>query len=270
MGDLGQSRAVSDLDRLLGFAQDDRPHSPGLRPAPGPSAAVPHGTTIVALRYAEGAVLAGDRRATSGNLIAQRDLEKVLVVDEYSAAGFAGSVGHALQMLKLFAAEVEQFEKVEGTRISVPGKVQRLSRLVLENLAAARQGFVAVPLFVAYEPEPGGGGDAATIVSFDPVGNAVTDRTGYESIGSGSPFAKASLKKRHDVGCDRPTALYNALAALYDAADDDTATAGPDRVRGINPIAVTVTADGAVRCGSDEIDAVVERLVADRECAPGG
>lgn len=234
------------------------------------TAAAPHGTTIVALRYADGALLAGDRRATSGNVIAQRDLEKIVVIDEHSAAGFAGSVGHALAMLKLFATEVEQFEKIEGVPISLPGRVQRLSRIVLENLPDAQQGFLAVPLFVGYDPDLDDPAAAAAIVSFDPLGHPVTDRTGYESIGSGSVFAKSSLKKRHDVGCDRATALYNALAALYDAADDDTATAGPDRTRGIHPTVVTVTAQGAVRCGQDEIVATVERLLADRERVPGG
>ncbi len=231
---------------------------------------VAHGTTIVALRFADGVLIAGDRRATSDNLIAQRDLEKVVVIDDATAAGFAGAVGPALQMLKLFAAEVEQYEKVEGVPISFPGKVNRLAAVLRENLDLARQGFVALPLLAGYDTEAGPG-QAGKIVSFDITGNIVHDRTGYEAIGSGSPFAKAALKKRHSPDADRATAVRTAVEALYDAADDDTATGGPDLVRGIFPVVVSITGpEGAVRRPPEEIAAVAEEVVRGRAERPGG
>ena len=232
------------------------------------SLGVPDGTTIVALSFAGGVVIAGDRRATSGNVIAQRDLEKVLIIDATTAAGFAGAVGPALQMLRLFAVEVEQYEKVEGAPISFHGKVNRLSALLRGNLEKAMQGFVAMPLLVGYhadDPDPG------TIVTFDELGSVAFDDTGYQAIGSGSPFAKAALKKRHRRDTDRDTAVRNAVEALYDAADDDSATGGPDVVRGIYPIVVTVTGpEGAVRLPESEVEAVSRAVVTGRESNPNG
>lgn len=261
------------------FVEYLRVHAPQLLPGAlprdpsdrvGADLRAPHGTTIVALRYADGVLLAGDRRATAGNEIAQKDLRKVLVIDEFSAAGFAGSVGHALSMLTLFAAEVEQYEKIEGAPISLDGKARRLSTVVRENLPAAMQGFVAVPLFVGHDPREPDPALAFRIVSFDPAGDAVLDRQGYESIGSGSAFAKGSLKKRHSATADRSGAISAALNALWDAADEDSATAGPDLGRGLFPNVIAVTADGAEEVGQDEIRASTEQMLADRQRNPGG
>ncbi len=241
---------------------------PSLRVAPDLRA--PHGTTIVALRYADGVLLAGDRRATRGNEIAQKDLEKVLVVDDFSAAGFAGSVGHALAMLRMFAAEVEQYEKIEGAPISLGGKIRRLSTIVRENLPAAMQGFVAVPLFVGHDPAEPDPQQAFRIVSFDPSGNAVRVRTGYESIGSGSVFATGALKKRHSPTADRASAVSAALDALFDAADDDSATAGPDLTRALFPNLLLVTAAGTETVPEGEVREATERMLAERQRRPGG
>ena len=230
----------------------------------------PHGTTIIAFTFADGVLLAGDRRATSGNVIAQKDLEKVVVVDEFSAAGFAGSVGHALEMLKLYVAEVEQYEKLEGQPVSIEGKTRRLSTIVRENLPAAMQGFVAVPLFAGYDPSQPDPAAASWIVSYDPTGDAVRDRQGYESIGSGSVFAKSALKKRHDPAADRAAAVFTAVNALWDAADDDTATGGPDMIRDLLPNLVTVTAGGTAAVPDDEVRAATERMLTERERRPGG
>jgi proteasome beta subunit len=262
----------SFVDHLRGTA----PHLlPGRVPPGTPADAaarlrVPHGTTIVALSFADGVLIAGDRRATSGNVIAQHDLEKVLLVDEHSAAGFAGSVGTALQMLRLFSVEVEEYEKLEGTPISLPGKARRLAALVRDNLEAAQAGFVAMPLLVGHdvdEPDPSA---AYKIISFDPTGDVVVDRSGYEAIGSGSPFAKSALKKRHSRHAGRDEAVRTALEALYDAADDDTATGGPDLARRIYPVVAAVTAGGAEFRPVDEIEELVRAIVADRRDRPGG
>lgn len=259
----------SFLDLLRAHAPDALPaalpRDPGHRVAA--DLRTPHGTTIVALTWADGVLLAGDRRATSGNLIAQKDLVKVMAIDETSAAGFAGSVGHALLMLKLFAVEVEQYEKVEGARISQDGKIRRLSAVVRENLGAAMQGFVALPLYVGYDPADD---DPARIVTFDPSGSIARDRAGYTSIGSGAVFAEASLKKLHRPDADRDGAISLAVNALWDAADDDTATAGPDLTRSLFPTLLTVTAAGTDEIAESDVRTATEEMLAARARRPAG
>jgi proteasome beta subunit len=231
---------------------------------------VPHGTTVVALTFSEGVVIAGDRRATSGNVIAQRDIEKVFVTDSYSAVGFAGTASNGLQLVRLFTVDLEHYEKTEGVPLSLDGKANKLAGMVQQNLPAALQGFVVVPLLVGYDvdAEPA---KAGRIVSYDAGGGRYDELLGYHSIGSGSMFAKSALKKRHDPAADKAGAIRSAVEALYDAADDDTATGGPDLTRRIFPVVVTITgADGAVRCSEEEIEAVVRDVVAGRTENPGG
>jgi proteasome beta subunit len=230
-----------------------------------------HGTTIVALLFADGVVIAGDRRATSGNVIAQRDIEKVFVTDTYSAAGIAGAAGIGVEMVRLFTVELEHYEKIEGVPLSFDGKANRLGNMVRQNLGAAMQGLAAIPLFVGYDvdaPDPAKGG---RIVTYDVLGHRSDEQIGYHAVGSGSIFARSALKKRHDVTADLETAVRNALEALYDAADDDTATGGPDLTRRIYPVVISITgADGAVRRPEEEIEAVVRAVVDGRLENPGG
>jgi proteasome beta subunit len=230
-----------------------------------------HGTTIVALLFAGGVVIAGDRRATSGNVIAQRDIEKVFVTDNYSAAGIAGAAGIGVELVRLFTVELEHYEKIEGVPLSFDGKSNKMASMVRGNLGAAMQGLAAIPLFVGYDldaPDPARGG---RIVNYDVTGHRSDETLGYHAIGSGSVFARSALKKRHDVSADLGTAVRNAVEALYDAADDDTATGGPDLTRHIYPVVVSVTgAEGAVRRPEAEIEAVVRAVVADRTDNPGG
>ena len=230
-----------------------------------------HGTTIVALLFAGGVVIAGDRRATSGNVIAQRDIEKVFVTDNYSAAGIAGAAGIGVELVRLFTVELEHYEKIEGVPLSFDGKSNKMASMVRGNLGAAMQGLAAIPLFVGYDldaPDPARGG---RIVNYDVTGHRSDETLGYHAIGSGSVFARSALKKRHDVSADLGTAVRNAVEALYDAADDDTATGGPDLTRHIYPVVVSVTgAEGAVRRPEAEIEAVVRAVVADRTENPGG
>jgi len=230
-----------------------------------------HGTTIVALTFAEGVVIAGDRRATQGSLIAQRDIEKVFITDAYSAVGIAGAAGIAVQMVRLFSVDLEHYEKIEGVPLSLDGKANQLAGMVRNNLGAALQGFVAIPLFVGYDPDAADPGDAGRIVSYDVTGSRADDQRGYQAIGSGSLFAKAALKKRHDTSADLATTVRTAVEALYDAADDDTATGGPDLTRRIYPLVVSITgAEGAVRRPDSEIAEVVAVVVAERADKPGG
>jgi proteasome beta subunit len=248
----------------------------GLSAAPAPMGGaaglqVPHGTTIVALTFTDGVVIAGDRRATAGNVIAQRDIEKVFITDSHSAVGIAGSAGIALQMVRLFTVELEHYDKIEGVPLSLDGKANKLASMIQQNLGAALQGFVVVPLFVGYDLDSADPAKAGRIITYDATGGRYDELLGYHAVGSGSVFAKSALKKLYDPAADRDLAVRTAVEALYDAADDDTATGGPDLVRRIYPVVVSITADeGAVRRSDDEMEAVVRAVVAGRMEKPGG
>ncbi|WP_312870885.1 proteasome subunit beta [Gordonia asplenii] len=224
---------------------------------------IPHGTTIVAVSYAGGVVLAGDRRATAGNIIATRDVRKVYITDDYSAAGIAGTAGIAIEMVRLFAVELEHYEKLEGVPLTLDGKVSRLASMVRGNLTAAMQGLAAVPLLVGFDTDADAGA-RGRIFSFDIAGDRHEEFGGYTAIGSGSIFAKSSLKKLYRFDLDAAGALAIAVEALYDAADDDSATGGPDVVRQIFPTAVTVDADGAAEVPQADIAAAAADVTARR------
>ncbi|WP_031467724.1 proteasome subunit beta [Sciscionella sediminilitoris] len=226
---------------------------------------VTHGTTIVALKFNGGVLLAGDRRATSGNLIAQRDIDKVFVTDAYSAVAIAGVAGLGLDIVRLYTVELEHYEKIEGVALSLDGKTNKLATMVRSNLEMAMQGLAAVPLFVGFDTEAADPARGGRIVSFEAIGSRYEEHGGYHAIGSGSLFAKSALKKLYDADADAETAVRHAVEALYDAADDDSATGGPDPVRGIYPTIATVTAeDGAVKLPEEQVQAVAEAVVADR------
>jgi proteasome beta subunit len=230
---------------------------------------VPHGTTIVAVSFSGGVLIAGDRRATAGNLIAQRDIEKVFVTDSYSAVGIAGTAGIAVEMVRLYAVNLSHYEKIEGVPLSLEGKTNNLASMVRSNLEMAMAGLAVIPLFVGIDPaDPEQRG---RIVSFDVAGSRFEEKAGFSSIGSGSLFAKSALKKLYRPGEDRDTAIRHAVEALYDAADDDTATGGPDLGRKIYPVVITVTPeDGSVKVPDEEAAAVAEAVVADRTSQPQG
>jgi proteasome beta subunit len=230
---------------------------------------LPHGTTIVALTCRGGVVMAGDRRATMGNLIAQRDIEKVFVTDAHSMVGIAGTAGLAIEMVRLFQLELEHYEKIEGVRLSLDGKANRLSSMIRGNLGAALQGLAVLPIFAGYDTDRPEDGNPGRIYSYDVTGGRFEER-GYHAVGSGSLFAKAALKKRFIPDADPAAAVHAALEALYDAADDDTATGGPDLGRRIYPVVVVATAAGASRWPDDTVGEVAEQVVAGRRERPGG
>jgi len=244
---------------------------PGRRPLPPGMAAdlAPHGTTIVAIATAEGVVMAGDRRATMGNLIASRDIEKVHPADSYSLIGIAGTAGIGIELMRLFQVELEHYEKIEGIMLSLDGKANRLAGMVRGNLGAAMQGLAVVPLFAGFDLSPADSGKAGRIFSFD-VAGGLYEETGYDSIGSGSLFAKSALKKKYRPGVSTEDAIRLAVEALYDAADDDTATGGPDVTRKIYPVVMSATAQGTHRLTEEQISAVAEAVVAGRMENPGG
>jgi len=239
---------------------------PSRRPLPaGGTVEAPHGTTIVSLTYDGGVVMAGDRRATMGNLIANRDLDKVFAADEYSAVGIAGTAGLAIEMVKLFQVELEHYEKIEGTLLSVEGKANRLATMIRSNLAMAMQGLAVVPMFAGFDFAPMGG----RIFSYDVTGGCYEEHD-YHSVGSGSLFARGAMKKLWRPGMDSPAAIRVAVEALYDAADDDSATGGPDLGRRIWPTLALVDLDGLRFLDDEALAAVVEQIVADRRGNPGG
>ncbi|MER7080092.1 proteasome endopeptidase complex, beta component . Threonine peptidase. MEROPS family T01B [Saccharopolyspora kobensis] len=242
----------------------------GRKPAEG-AVEAPHGTTIVAVTFRGGVLLAGDRRATMGNLIAQRDMEKLFVTDAYSAVGIAGTAGVAQELVKLYAVELEHYEKLEGISLSLDGKANRLANMLRGNLQAAMQGLAVVPLFAGYDTDAEDPDRAGRIVSYDVVGGRYDEAAGFHAVGSGSLFAKSALKKRFDPDADLDTAVRTAVEALYDAADDDSATGGPDLSRRIFPSVVTITAaDGAVRLPEERTSEVATAVVNGRLENPGG
>ncbi len=222
----------------------------------------PHSTTIVALVFTGGVVLAGDRRATMGSTIAHREMEKVFAADEYSVVGIAGSAGIAMEVVRLFQLELEHFEKIEGTLLSLDGKANRLATMIRGNLGLAMQGLAVVPLFAGFDLV----GAAGRIYSYDVTGGRYEEHE-HHSVGSGSVFARGALKKLWRPGLTESEAVGVAVEALTDAADDDSATGGPDTVRRVWPVIMTVTADGVRRVSDDELAGTADRLAQERSAA---
>ena len=260
------------------FADFLASHSPGLLPgrtvpaeadprtSPGQAIRdLPHATTIVAAVCDHGVVLAGDRRATAGSMIAKRDVEKVFRSDEFSAMGYAGTGSVGIEFVRLFQVELEHYEKMEGRSLSLEGKANRLAWMVRGNLAAAMQGLVVVPLFVGYDEDSGLG----RIFSYDVAGGPYEEQRFY-SIGSGSVFARGALKKLYVDDMPVRDAVLACVQALYDAADDDSATGGPDLTRRIFPVVATVTADGFRKLPEAESEEISLQVVQSRMTAPDG
>jgi proteasome beta subunit len=223
----------------------------------------PHGTTIVAVTYDGGVLMGGDRRATMGNLISMRDIEKVYPADSYSVIGIAGAAGLAIEMVKLFQVELEHYEKIEGLTLSLDGKANRLAQMIRGNLAAAMQGLAVVPLFAGFDLDAAPGAAAGRIFTYDVTGGNYEQR-GYAAVGSGSIFAQNSLKKTWRPGVAGDDAVRALVEALYDAADDDSATGGPDPVRKLYPIVYRVDEEGAARLTDAEVAAVAETIMGER------
>ncbi|HEY1841200.1 MAG TPA: proteasome subunit beta [Mycobacterium sp.] len=257
----------SFTDHLRRAAPELLPAGVGSADAVTPSSALPHGTTIVALKYPGGALIAGDRRSTQGNMIAGRDVQKVYITDDYTATGIAGTAAIAVEFARLYAVELEHYEKLEGVALTFAGKVNRLAIMVRGNLAAAMQGLVALPLLVGFDIDDPDPSKAGRIVSFDAAGGWNLEEEGYQSVGSGSIFAKSSIKKLYSQVTDTDSALRVAVEALYDAADDDSATGGPDLVRGIFPTAVTIGADGAANVAEQHIAELARDVIERRSRA---
>ena len=220
---------------------------------------VPHGTTVLGLKYADGVIMAGDRRATAGYTVADAKMRKVFAADDYSAIAIAGAAGQAIEMVKLFQLELEHYEKITGDRLSLEGKANRLAQMIRSNFPLALQGLVVVPLFGGFDHTVGEG----RIFYYDATGGR-WEEDDYQTTGSGGQPAKNSLKKRWRPGLSRSEALRVAAEALMDAAEDDVATGGPDPVRKIFPNALAVTGSGAVDVPEEEISAAVAAVLEER------
>jgi proteasome beta subunit len=261
-----QTGTSSFADFLSGHAPELLPSG---RPVGPGSVEAPHGTTIVAATYAGGVVMAGDRRATMGNVIAQRDIKKVFQADEHSVVGIAGTAGLAIELVRLFQVELEHYEKIQGATLSLEGKANRLSMMIRGNLAMAMQGLAVVPLFAGYDLLIDDPAKAGRIFSYDVTGGRYEEHS-FHSVGSGSFFARGALKKLYHEDFTADEAIRACVEALYDAADDDSATGGPDLTRRIYPLVSTVDVDGVHLIPEETMAYVVTRVVEDRMTTPGG
>lgn len=220
---------------------------------------VPQATTVLAIRYQHGAVIAGDRRATEGFQIADRRIEKVFKIDEHSAIAIAGAAGPCIEMARLFQTELEHYEKLEGMPLSCEGKANKLGQMVKANLPMVFQGLVVMPLFVGFDLKRGEG----RIFKYDITGGRY-EESDYHAIGSGGKDARNTMREHFEKHLSEPDALKLALMALYNAADDDVGTGGPDLIRGIYPTAKFVTAQGITDVSDEQIRGVYDTLIAAR------
>ncbi|WP_067973085.1 proteasome subunit beta [Nocardiopsis trehalosi] len=258
--------ATSSFSEFLGMVGPDL--LPGRAELPQGTASshlTPDATTIVALAFPGGVLLAGDRRATSGNVIANRDMDKLFRTDEFSAVAIAGAAGIGIELAKLFQVELEHYEKMEGRPLSLEGKANKLATMVRSNLGMAMQGFVVVPLLVGYDEARGAG----RIFSYDPVGGRYEEHR-FHSIGSGSVFARGALKKLFTETLSEEEAALAAVQALYDAAEDDSATGGPDLHRRIFPLIDVITEDGHRRLPAEDVERLARTVVEGRAERPDG
>jgi proteasome beta subunit len=242
-----------------------RRQSPHMLPLPGvpiaeASAEPPQATTVLAVRYRDGVVMAGDRQATAGFQVASRRIEKIFKCDDLSGIGIAGAAGPAIEMAKLFQTELEHYEKVEGENLSLEGKANRLSQMIRLNLQAAMMGLAVVPIFAGFDDKAGVG----RLFRYDITGGRY-EETNYDAQGSGAKDARDSLKKLWRRDMPRDEALRVALEALIDAADEDVGTGGPDFVRGIFPTVRTITRSGFTDVPDDEVRKICEQIFNDRK-----
>jgi proteasome beta subunit len=220
-------------------------------------AGVPHGTTVLALRFSGGVVMAGDRRAVEGTAIADRRMDKVFPADAHSAVGIAGVAAQAIELVRLFQTELEHYEKVEGEQLSLDGKANRLAQMLRAWMPLVMQGLIVVPLYAGYDRRRREG----RIFRYDVIGGRY-EELDFHATGSGGRDAKGSLKKRYRPGLDRDDAVDVALEALLDASEEDTATGGPDPLHGIYPSVYVVTDEGVADVPEDEVRQAYERVVA--------
>lgn len=251
---------IDGSSSFLELLQRDSPHLlPTLAAGADLASSVPHGTTVLAMRYREGVIMAGDRQATAGFQVASRRMEKIFKSDDLSGIGIAGAAGPAMEMAKLFQTELEHYEKVEGDNLSLDGKANKLGQMVRMNLGAAMQGLVVVPIFAGFDDKA----NLGRLFKYDITGGRY-EESDYDAQGSGSKDARDSLKKLWRRDMTREDALRVALEALVDAADEDVGTGGPDFVRGIFPTVKTITRSGFNDVPEEDVRRVCEQILNER------
>ena len=226
-------------------------------------ALVVHATTIVAIRYADGVVMVGDRRATAGSTIAHRHMDKVYPADRHSGVAIAGAAGQAMELVKLFQLQLEHYEKVEGSALSLEGKANQLAQMIRQNMPMAMQGLAVLPIFGGYDMRRGTG----RIFAYDLTGGRY-EETDYHADGSGGRDARTTVKLGYKEGMEREATIELAIQSLYEAAEEDSATGGPDPVRGIYPVIATITRDGFEKVPEDDVAARFHALI-ERRTAEG-
>ena len=229
-----------------------------------PQISVPHGTTVVAFKHADGVIVAGDRLATEGHRVASRNIDKVFATDEHSLMAISGAAGPCVEMAKLLSVELEHYEKIEGETLELEGKANKLSQMVRQNLPAAMQGLVVVPLFAGYDHRRKQG----RLWKFDITGQRY-EESDFEATGSGGLYARESLKKSWHSDLSRRDAIKAAVLALTDAADEDRATGGIDLGRGIYSLIKITTEGGTESATENEIEEIYREILAERESASG-
>ncbi len=239
---------------------DDPKSSPIAGANPGGTVGIPHGTTVIAVRYRSGVVIAGDRRATEGVSIAHRAIEKVFPADKFSAVAIAGAAGPAIEMVKLFQTQLEHYEKVEGSSLSLEGKANQLSQMVRSHFPLALQGLAIIPLFAGYDAKR----SAGRIFSYDVTGGRY-EESEFHTTGSGSRSARTTIKLGYKEGFSLDDAVRLAIKALYEAADDDAATGGPDIIRDIFPIVAKVDDEGYSALDRDSVKSYFTELISHRD-----
>lgn len=255
-GPIGANPSFFDLIRTT---------RPEALPQPVTDAVTPmHGTTVVGLKFAEGVVFAGDRRATEGFAIADERMEKVFAADGFSVIAIAGAAGQAIELVRLFQLELEHYEKITGDRLSLEGKANRLAQMIRGNLPAAMQGLVVVPLFGGFDERRNEG----RIFYYDATGGR-WEEDDFHATGSGGRPARSSLKKRWRPGLDRAEALRVVVEALVDASHEDAGTGGPDPARGIFPTVIVASGSGAEAVSEEDVRAAYEAVMAANEGAGG-
>jgi proteasome beta subunit len=259
----GVDPGPSFVDLLRRVAPHELPGAFTTGTAPAPADLV-HGTTVLAIRFDGGVVMAGDRRATAGSLIASRRIEKVFPGDDYSGVAIAGAAGPAIDMVRLFQLQLEHYEKIEGELLSLEGKANQLAALVRQNLGAALTGFVVIPLFAGYDERRGIG----RVFSYDVTGGKY-EEADFQTNGSGGVHARNWIKASWQEGMSRDDTVDLALRALFAAADEDTATGGPDLIRRIYPMVAVIDASGYTALDDATVAERSEALYGGREEGSG-
>ncbi len=227
-------------------------------PGDGPAGGEIHGTTVIAVKYRDGVINIGDRRATGGFSIMYDQAEKVLALDDYTLIAISGSFAKAMEVVRYLRHAFRYYERSQLQPMSLDGKLSELGRVIAGNVAAAMNGIGAfIPVLSTYDREASEG----RVFFYDGMG-ARFETADFGAAGSGSTQIRGAFEyiaktKGPFREMDRDTALREALTLLEIAADLDAATGGASKVL---PLARTITADGIQDVEVDTVRAMVKEI----------